>query len=64
LTTKLQETLDQRLLDLENLYKQELEEGGSDKKKLKEIHNLYEENKETLSKEFNRLKSIVSDLDF
>jgi hypothetical protein len=27
LSAKLQETLDQRLIDLENLYKQELEEG-------------------------------------
>ncbi len=64
LTIKLQETLDQKLIDLEDLYKSELEEAGIDKKKLREIDKLYNENKEKLSLEFNRLKSIVSDLDF
>ena len=64
LTKKLQETLDEKLKDLEDLYKKELEEGGTNKKKLKEIDKLYNENKEKLSLEFNRLKSIVSDLDF
>jgi hypothetical protein len=31
---------------------------------LKEVERLFEENKDSLEKEFNRLKSIVSDLDF
>jgi DNA-directed RNA polymerase subunit beta' len=61
---KLQETLDQKLIELDELYKPEAEEAKDQKKKLKEVEKLYVENKEKLENEFNRLKSIVSDLDF
>lgn len=64
LTTKLQETLDWKLIEIRNLFDKEMEEAQSDKKKLKELEKLYLENQETLTTEFNRLKSIVSDLDF
>jgi predicted nuclease with TOPRIM domain len=56
--------LNQKLLDLDQLFKTEAEEAKDSAKKLKEIKSLYEENKETLAQEFNRLKSIVSDLHF
>ena len=46
------------------MYKAEKEEAKDNAKKLKEVDKLYEENKEKLATEFNRLKSIVSDLHF
>jgi len=52
---------------LNKLFKEEkakLKEESKDEKRLKEIDRLFEENKDSLEKEFNRLKSIVSDLDF
>ena len=64
LKSKLQETLDSKLVELENLYKTEADDAKENQKKLKEVEKLYIENKEKLWIEFNRLKSIVSDLDF
>jgi rRNA maturation endonuclease Nob1 len=64
LNAKLQETLDEKLLEIDNLYKSEVEEAKDNAKKLKEVEKLYATNKETLTIEFNRLKSIVSDLHF
>ena len=64
LTAKLTESLNQKLADLDVLFKTESEEAKDNAKKLKEIKSLYEENKESLTQEFNRLKSIVSDLHF
>jgi len=52
---------------LNKLFKEEKaksKEESKDEKRLKEIDRLFEENKDSLEKEFNRLKSIVSDLDF
>jgi seryl-tRNA synthetase len=64
LTEKLVESLTAKLLELDGLYKSESEEAKDNAKKIKEINKLYEENKETLAEEFNRLKSVVSDLHF
>jgi len=64
LKLKLQENLDNKLIELDELYKSEAEDAKDNQKKLKEVEKLYTENKEKLSLEFNRLKSIVSDLDF
>lgn len=64
LKEELQKTLDERLVELEWLYKAELEDSKDNAKKQKEVEKLYAENKEKLTIEFNRLKSIVSDLHF
>ena len=64
LTEKLQETLDAKLAEIDELYKSEKEEAKDNAKKLKEVEKLYISNKEWLVTEFNRLKSIVSDLHF
>jgi hypothetical protein len=54
---------------LEKLYKDELDAGKDDNKKAetkktKDTEKLYQENKDSIDKEFNRIKSIVADLDF
>ena len=64
LNEKLQETLDAKLAEIDELYKSEKEEAKDNAKKLKEVEKLYVSNKEWLITEFNRLKSIVSDLHF
>jgi len=46
---------------LKVLYKEELEK-ADDKKKQKDIDKLFQDNKEELEKELNRLKSIIADL--
>jgi rRNA maturation endonuclease Nob1 len=61
---KLQENLDQKLIELDELYKSEAQEAKDNLKKLKEVEKLYIDNKEKLALEFNRIKSIVADLDF
>ena len=64
LNAKLQETLDEKIVELDNLYKSEIAEAWDNAKKVKEVEKLYATNKESLTIEFNRLKSIVSDLHF
>jgi len=64
LIDELENTLQEKLGELDNLYKSEKEEAKDNAKKLKEVEKLYEENKTKLETEFNRLKSIVSDLHF
>ena len=48
---------------IESLYKEELE-NNKEKKKEKDIEKLYKENLQSLEKEFLRIKSIISDLNF
>jgi len=50
-----------KVLELENLYKDELA-NNQDKKKLKDVEKLYKDNLESLEKEFLRIKSIIADL--
>jgi rRNA maturation endonuclease Nob1 len=64
LNEKLQETLDAKMAEVEELYKSDMEEAKDNAKKQKEVEKLYVSNKELLTTEFNRLKSIVSDLHF
>ncbi|HKL44596.1 MAG TPA: DNA-directed RNA polymerase subunit beta' [Candidatus Absconditabacterales bacterium] len=64
LSKKLEENLTSKLEELDELYKTEIKEAKDNKKKLVEIENLFKENKDSLNQEFNRLKSIVSDLHF
>ena len=47
--------------ELDVLYKEELEK-ADDKKKQKDIDRLFQENKDEIDKELNRLKSIIADL--
>lgn len=60
---KIQEDYDVRLKEIEGLYKNELTEGKENSKQQKDTEKLYEENKLSLEKEFNRIKSIISDLE-
>jgi DNA-directed RNA polymerase subunit beta' len=60
---KIKEDYDAKLKELQELYKSELAENKENPKQVKEIERLVEENKESLEKEFNRIKSIVSDLE-
>jgi flagellar capping protein FliD len=64
LIDELEKTLQEKLGELDNLYKSEKEESKDNAKKIKEVEKLYEDNKAKLETEFNRLKSIVSDLHF
>jgi len=63
LKSRLDEDYAKRLEELDELYQKELKNKES-KLKNKEIDFLYEENQEVLKIEFNRIKSIISDLDF
>ncbi|MEI6773420.1 MAG: hypothetical protein WCL18_00905 [bacterium] len=66
---KIKEDFDVKTKELEQLYKSELEKDvGTDKgkdtsKKIKEIEKLFADNKDSLEKEFNRIKSIIADLE-
>jgi hypothetical protein len=66
---KIKEDFEVKLKELEQLYKSEVEENkGSDKgkenqRKTKELEKLFNDNKDSLEKEFNRIKSIISDLE-
>jgi|GEM_PF-2845245 len=64
LVKKLEENLENKTKELDELFKQESKESKDNAKKMKEIESLYQENKESIAKEFNRLKSIISDLGF
>jgi len=59
---KIKDDYEKRLEELDVLYKEELEK-ADDKKKQKDIDRLFQENKDELEKELNRLKSIIADLD-
>jgi len=58
---KIKGDYEQRVEELKALYKEELEK-ADDKKKQKDIDKLFQDNKEELEKELNRLKSIIADL--
>lgn len=60
---KIQEDYSTRLKELEGLFKNELAEHKENPKQQKESEKLYEDNKLSLEKEFNRIKSIISDLE-
>jgi len=60
---RLNDDYQERLKELDALYEKELENKESNLKK-KDIDKLFEENKEILQIEFNRINSIVSDLGF
>lgn len=59
-----QKEFDSKLQEVDELYKKEIASANTNKKKLKEIEALYVDNKETITFEFNRVKSIVSGLHF
>ena len=64
----IKEDFDIKIKELEALYKSEVEkeiaEKGKEKpKKNKELERLFNENKDSLEKEFNRIKSIIADLE-
>jgi DNA-directed RNA polymerase subunit beta' len=63
ITAKVKEDYEAKLKELQELYKSELAEHKENPKQIKETERLVEENKESLEKEFNRIKSIVSDLE-
>ncbi|MEI6775149.1 MAG: hypothetical protein WCL18_10700 [bacterium] len=64
----IKEDFDNKVKELELLYKSELtkdvgnEKGKDSQKKTKELEKLFNDNKESLDKEFNRIKSIIADL--
>jgi DNA-directed RNA polymerase subunit beta' len=65
----IKEDFDTRIEELNALYKEELAKYKSDdkgkevQKKIKELDKLFNDNKDDLDKEFNRIKSIISDLE-
>ena len=60
---KVQEDFAAKLKEVDELYKKELESAKDNQKQQKETEKLFEENKASLEKEFNRIKSIVLDLE-
>ncbi|MEI6671904.1 MAG: hypothetical protein WCL02_00630 [bacterium] len=62
---KIKEDFDIKIKELEALYKSELEKdlGKDSAKKKKELEKLFTDNKDSLDKEFNRIKSILADLE-
>jgi len=60
---KVQEDFAAKLKEVDELYNKELENAKDNQKALKEAEKLFEENKTSLEKEFNRIKSIVLDLE-
>ncbi len=59
----IKEDFDIKIKELEQLYKSELEKEKETPKKAKELEKLFNDNKDALEKEFNRIKSIISDLE-
>jgi len=59
----IKDDFDKKIQELEILYKEESEKEKGNAKKQKELDKLFNDNKDSLDKEFNRIKSIVSDLD-
>ena len=54
---------DAKTKELEQLYKSEAEKEKGNQKKTKELEKLFNDNKDSLEKEFNRIKSIIADLE-
>ncbi len=59
----IKEDFDNKIKELETLYKEETAKEKDNQKKLKELEKLFNDNKDSLEKEFNRIKSIISDLE-
>ncbi len=59
----IKEDFDVKIKELETLYKDELAKEKDNQKKQKELDKLFNDNKDSLEKEFNRIKSIISDLE-
>lgn len=60
---KIKEDFDGKTKELDQLYKSEVEKEKGNPKKIKELEKLFNDNKDSLDKEFNRIKSIIADLD-
>jgi hypothetical protein len=65
---EIKKDFDVKIKELEQLYKSELEKESAEKgkdssKKIKDLEKLFNDNKESLDKEFNRIKSIIADLE-
>jgi len=60
---KIKEDFDVRIKELEQLYKDEVAKEKENPKKIKELEKLFIDNQDSLEKEFNRIKSIISDLE-
>jgi ribosomal protein L23 len=66
---EIKKDFDVKIKELELLYKSELEKeasnekGKDNSKKNKDLEKLFNDNKESLDKEFNRIKSIIADLE-
>lgn len=63
LKDKIAADIEKKLEELNVLYNDELAK-NQDKKKIKDIEKLYQDNKVSLEQEFNRIKSIITDLGF
>lgn len=63
LKDKIAVDIEKKLEELDVLYNDELAK-NQDKKKIKDIEKLYQDNKVSLEQEFNRIKSIIADLGF
>jgi len=59
----IKEDFDTRTKELEQLYKSELEKEKGNVKKIKELDKLFADNTASLDTEFNRIKSIIADLE-
>lgn len=59
---KIKEDFDAKIKEIEILYKEETAKEKENPKKIKELEKLFNDNKDSLDKEFNRIKSIISDL--
>ncbi len=60
---KIKEEFDVKIKEVEQLFKEEAAKEKENPKKIKELEKLYQDNKDSLDKEFNRLKSIIADLE-
>jgi DNA-directed RNA polymerase subunit beta' len=60
---KVSDQYEDKIKELQEIYEEEKAQAKT-KKQQDEVENLFKSNKESLDKEFNRLKSIVSDFEF
>ena len=59
----IKEDFDSKIKELDALYKEESAKEKENQKKQKDLDKLFNDNKDSLEKEFNRIKSIISDLE-
>jgi hypothetical protein len=60
---KIADDFDMRMKELDEVYQEEFE-AATKKKQKDDVIRLYNDNKLSLEKEFNRIKSIIADLKF